>query len=126
MVQMLSGKRILVAEDEYLPALELQEMIENWGGTVIGPVSRLEQALSLVRSEELDGAILDVMLNRDTSFPVADELIAKGIPVIFVTGYDASLLPERFGSLPRLSKPYTEGESAGLLQRVFAKADRAR
>ena len=125
-MQMLSGKRILVAEDEYLPALELQEMIENWGGTVIGPVSRLEQALSLVRSEELDGAILDVMLNRDTSFPVADELIAKGIPVIFVTGYDASLLPERFGSLPRLSKPYTEGESAGLLQRVFAKADRAR
>jgi DNA-binding response OmpR family regulator len=117
---MLNGKRILVAEDEYLPALELQEIIENWGGTVIGPVARLEQAMSLARTHELDGAILDVMLARDTSFPVADELIAKGVPVVFATGYDVSLLPERFRSMPKLSKPYTESGSARLLRTVFA------
>jgi CheY-like chemotaxis protein len=119
---MLDSKRILVAEDEYLPALELRTLIENWGGTVLGPVARLEQALRLARSQDLDGAILDVMLDRDTSFPVADELLAKGIPIVFATGYDASLLPARFSSIPKLPKPYTENGSAELLRRVFAKA----
>jgi CheY-like chemotaxis protein len=122
LAQMLDSKRILVAEDEYLPALELRTLIENWGGTVLGPVARLEQALRLARSQDLDGAILDVMLDRDTSFPVADELLAKGIPIVFATGYDASLLPARFSSIPKLSKPYTENGSAELLRRVFAKA----
>jgi CheY-like chemotaxis protein len=119
LVKILDGKRILVAEDEYLPALELQELIENWGGAVIGPVARLEQALSLMRSQELDGAVLDVMLGRDLSFPAADELIATDVPVVFATGYDISLLPERFHSVPKLAKPYSEKGSFELLRKVF-------
>ncbi len=108
----LDGKRIMIVEDEFLPALDLQQMIEDWGGIVVGPVGRLDQARKLAASEELDGAILDVKLDRETSFPVAEDLLEKNVPVILATGYDAATLPSRFVGLPRLTKPYhvTTGE----------------
>ena len=58
MERFLEGRRILVLEDNYFAALDVQEMIEDLGGLVLGPVGRLNQAQALVRSHPLDGAIL--------------------------------------------------------------------
>jgi CheY-like chemotaxis protein len=106
MADLLRGRRILVLEDEFLAALDMKEMLEERGGTVVGPVGRLDQALALAQSERLDLALLDVSLDGDTSFAVADALIAQGVPVIFATGYDWVTLPDRFATSPKLSKPY--------------------
>lgn len=120
MPRLLDGRRILVLEDDYLAAIDMSQVIEEWGGVVVGPVARVDQALALARSEELDGAILDVKLDGGFSYPVADELTAKGVSVIFVTGYETGMLPERFAATPRLAKPLTEKTSGSILRKVFA------
>lgn len=119
MPSLLNGRRILVLEDDYLAALDMRQMIEDWGGMVVGPVARLDQALALARSEELDGAVLDVKLDGCFSFPAADELMLQGVPVIFVTGYESEMLPVRFADTPRLAKPLTENASGKTLRKVF-------
>ena len=115
MAQLLSGLTILVVEDEFLAALEMKDMIEDRGGSVAGPVGRLEGALALARSEPLDAGVLDVALNGVTSFPVADALIDRAVPVIFATGYAAETFPDRFASTPKLTKPV----SRKTLERAF-------
>ena len=104
----LQGLTIMVVEDEFLAALDLKRLIEERDGKVAGPVGRLEQAQQLARSVRLDGAILDVKLDGTDSLALADELIARDVPIILVTGYDVARLPERFASTPRLPKPFEE------------------
>jgi CheY-like chemotaxis protein len=119
LARVLEGKRILIVEDEFLIAQELKTMVEDWGGTAVGPATCLRHALALARSQELHGAILDVMLERDTCFPLADKLIAQGVPVVLSTSYDVGLLPERFSSTPKLPKLYTLSDGEGILHQAF-------
>ncbi|MBO9380100.1 response regulator [Sphingomonas histidinilytica] len=102
----LSGCRILVVEDEYLLADELQAELEDAGAVVIGPVGDLAGATALIRAERrIDGAILDANLTGEMVFPAADLLIERGIPIVFTTGYDASILPSRFEGASLCEKP---------------------
>lgn len=115
----LDGLTIMVVEDDFLAALELKRLVEERSGTVAGPVGRLDQAQDLARQARLDGAILDVKLNGAVSLPLVDALIARGIPVILVTGYDVATLPARFAGTPRLPKPFSEASFDGLISQVF-------
>ena len=102
----LSGCRILVVEDEYLLADELQAELEDAGAVVIGPVGDLAGATALIRAERrIDGAILDANLTGEMVFPAADLLIERGITIVFTTGYDASILPSRFEGASLCEKP---------------------
>jgi CheY-like chemotaxis protein len=115
----LDGLTIMVVEDDFLAALDLSRLVEQRAGKVAGPVGRLEQAERLARSERLDGAILDVRLNGADSLALADDLIAKEIPVILVTGYDVASLPPRFAETPRLPKPFNESAFDRLAADLF-------
>lgn len=115
----LDGLTIMVVEDDFLAALDLSRLVEQRAGKVAGPVGRLEQAERLARSERLDGAILDVRLNGADSLALADDLIAKEIPVILVTGYDVASLPPRFAETPRLPKPFHESAFDRLAADLF-------
>ena len=121
----LHGLTIMVVEDEFLAALDLKRLIEERDGKVAGPVGRLEQAQQLARSVRLDGAILDVKLDGTDSLALADELIARDVPIILVTGYDVARLPERFASTPRLPKPFEEAAFDRLAAHLFAGASSA-
>ncbi|MBM9594650.1 response regulator [Roseitranquillus sediminis] len=115
----LEGRRILVLEDEYLAALDVQQMVEELGGTVVGPAGRLEQARELARAHSLQGAICDVKLNGHTSYPLARELLSTGVPVVFLTGYEANSLEPEFRDVPRVTKPYDTRQMQDLLRAVF-------
>jgi two-component SAPR family response regulator len=115
----LDGLTIMVVEDDFLAALDLSRLVEQRAGKVVGPVGRLEQAERLARSERLDGAMLDVRLNGADSLALADDLIAKEIPVILVTGYDVASLPPRFAETPRLPKPFSESAFDRLAADLF-------
>ena len=115
----LHGLTIMVVEDDFLAALDLKRLVEERAGTVAGPVGRLEQAQQLARSVRLDGAILDVKLDGTNSLALADELIARDVPIILVTGYDVAMLPERFGSTPRLPKPFDDAAFDQLAADLF-------
>lgn len=107
----LSGTVVLLVEDEYLVALDLQIEIERSGATVVGPVGRLADALDLAgRATPLDVAVLDVNLHGETVFPVADVLAERGVPFVFATGQDIDAIPERHRVATRLSKPIILGD----------------
>ena len=89
MSALLDGIRVLVVEDEFLVALDLEAMIRDLGGTVAGPVAHLDAARTVLLQEKINCAILDVRLDGHTSLPLADELIASGFPVILASGYDS-------------------------------------
>ena len=98
--------RILVVEDEYLLADEMSQELADEGATVIGPVPSVKEAMAMIEAEKpFHGAILDVNLGGETVFPVADALIALGVPLIFTTGYDAAALPPQYSQVPRCEKP---------------------
>jgi CheY-like chemotaxis protein len=97
---------MLVVEDEALVAMALEDMLLHLGCTVVGPALRLEPALKLAATEQLDGAVLDINLGDDRSFPVAEILARRGVPFLFATGYGASGLEPPFDQAPVLSKPY--------------------
>lgn len=106
-VSSLTGKRILLVEDQVLVALDLQMTLEEAGALVVGPCLRLDQAMRATGSEApLDGAVLDVDIASRLVFPVADRLLARGVPFIFHTGRsDLSRLRARYGETVILLKP---------------------
>jgi DNA-binding response OmpR family regulator len=106
----LKGGRILVVEDEFIIALESQESLQDMGCVVVGPASKLEEALRLARDETLDAAILDVTIRGGQVFPVAEQLLARQIPFALASGYGGWALPESLRDQPRLTKPFTPQE----------------
>lgn len=117
-----SGLRIFVAEDEYLIATEVHEILTNAGAEVLGPVASVEDGHELLsREAQIDGAVLDVNLRGGMIFPVADALQERGVPVIFATGYDAGVLPDRFASTPRVEKPHHAQQLTDVLATVLSR-----
>jgi CheY-like chemotaxis protein len=104
----LRGLRILVVEDTFMLADELDEILRELGCEVVGPAAQAHEAQDLAESElVLDGALLDVNLSRgETSFAIAADLAGRHVPFVFITGYDLeSSFPPEFRNVPRISKP---------------------
>ncbi|HEU4655434.1 MAG TPA: response regulator [Steroidobacteraceae bacterium] len=102
----LNGRRVLVVEDEFLIAIDLCHTLGKQGATVVGPIPSVQDALQLLDSlGQLDVAILDVNLNGQAVFPLAEMLAERKVPYIFTTGYDKLGLPERYRRVPMCSKP---------------------
>lgn len=98
---------IMIVEDEYWTARDLAAEALDRGAVVAGPLSSVPKAISMVAGEERpDVAILDVQLRADEVFPLADCLLAAGVPFLFATGYEKHEIPERFWDIPHLVKPF--------------------
>ena len=121
----LLGCRVLVVEDEMLLAMELESLLELQGCAIIGPVSTVGRALSLVDNERVDVALLDLNLNGQPAAPVAAALTAQGVPFVLVTGYGESQSsePELQGA-PRVDKPVNHQELVRALEHVLEAASR--
>ena len=103
--QDLAGHAVLVVEDDYFIAKEICAALRKQGATVVGPASYVEAARLLASQSALDCAVLDVNLQGEPVFELANELRARGVPAIFATGYDAALLPATFRDSVYLQKP---------------------
>jgi CheY-like chemotaxis protein len=110
-----TAKRVLVVEDEMLIGMLLEDMLADLGHQVAAVVPRLKDALAAVDRETYDLAILDVHLQGESAFPVAEALIAKGMPFVFATGYGERGLPETYRGRPVLQKPFAKDD----LERVL-------
>ncbi|MEQ8693842.1 MAG: hypothetical protein RIC85_00735 [Gammaproteobacteria bacterium] len=94
--------------------------LEAEGCLVIGPVADLAKALRLARSVQLDGAILDINLRGTSCFPVATELARRGVPYLFLTGYDNSrIIPPEHRNAERLAKPVDPAGLASAVREFF-------
>lgn len=101
----LAGQRILIVEDRYLIASEMAEQVGRLGGEVLGPSRDVASAAEILAHERVDVALLDVSLDGEVVFPLAEFLAGRGVPFIFLTGYDADLLPLAWRGRPTLAKP---------------------
>ncbi len=115
-----AAKRILLVEDSAMVIFTLEAMIGQMGWKLIGPATRLDQALALAKSAPVDAALLDINLDGQMSWPVATVLRERGIPFVFTTGYDGStVMPEEFSGSPVLGKPFSGEEAAACLHRLL-------
>ena len=95
---------VLIVEDDFLVALDLEKVLDDAGCVVVGVVPSVDRALVKISNNHLDAALLDVKLEGELVFAVADRLLADGVPFVFVTGEPASL-PERYWTQPVIHKP---------------------
>jgi CheY-like chemotaxis protein len=105
-VSSIEGLRFLVAEDEALVSILIEDMLAELGCSVAGAATNVSSALELARSGRIDGAILDVNLGGQSIDPVAEELAQREVPFLFVTGYGAAGVPDQFAGAPVLQKPF--------------------
>lgn len=102
----LSGRRILVVEDNFMLADELCRDLEKAGAVVVGPAPSIIHALDLVKADrKIDAALLDVNLGGEMAYPVAEALVVRSVPFIFTSGFDDSVLAEHYALMPRCQKP---------------------
>ena len=92
----LKGKFVLVLEDEFLIAETTCMDLEGAGAVVVGPVPTVARALSLLQSQQVDAALLDIKLNEETSISIVNELQRRAIPYVFVSNISPDELPPRF------------------------------
>ena len=118
----LQGLRILVVEDEMMVAMLVEDLLEAFGCTIVGPAASIAGALALIATEAIDGAMLDLNLAGQAVYPVADELARFGIPFIFVTGYGNQEVIGDHNSRPRLAKPFRRVDLLLIMETTFAPA----
>jgi CheY-like chemotaxis protein len=113
--------RILIVEDSYPEAAELDRLLSDCGYDVVGPVGRLDDAMMLASGQALDGALLDIDLGGERSFGVASTLQRRSVPLAFISGYDPSIVPDahELRAIPFVAKPF-EDEALVAMVRTFA------
>jgi PAS domain S-box-containing protein len=111
--------RVLLVEDEALVAMMMQESLTEFGFHVIGPISTVAEAEAVAKDGRADAAILDINLGDGLVYSVAEILAARGVPFVFVTGYDAESVDSRFREIPVLQKPVDRE----MLQKIFVQRE---
>ncbi|HTU01953.1 MAG TPA: hypothetical protein VMG58_09060 [Candidatus Sulfotelmatobacter sp.] len=121
---MAGGQRILIVEDEAITSMVIKDVVEGLGCEAVGPASRLPEALSLANDAALAGAVLDVNLNGQPVYAVADRLALRQVPFFFLTGYGAQAIPPAHSDRRVLTKPFRPPELARMLTQTFGLAPR--
>jgi CheY-like chemotaxis protein len=98
--------RVLVVEDEALLSIMLADMLVALGYEIAAICSELAGAVALARTGSFDLAVLDINLNGQRSFPVAEALQKRELPYLWTSGYSRAILPPRLAAAPFVAKPY--------------------
>ena len=116
--QSLAGLRVLVVEDEFYIADDVQRVLKASGAIVIGPVSTVEKAQQALDRGGFDCVILDLNLHGESGAPIADSLLEMGTPFAIATGYGSGSVPERLQSVVRCEKPFDPQDLARVVSRL--------
>ncbi|PPT78822.1 response regulator [Xanthomonas arboricola] len=118
-MSVLRGLRVLVVENDQMNAMLLDLQLVQAGAVVLGPVAEVAQALTLIKTDAPEIAVLDYRLgNGETSEPVARLLSERGIPFVLATGVAGGTIPGGFERGVILTKPYLSEELIGALSRA--------
>jgi DNA-binding response OmpR family regulator len=101
----LTGQRVMVVEDDYYLATDTVRALEGAGAVILGPCPSEDAAFAELRDDRPDAVVLDINLGPGPSFKLAEALGDRGIPFLFVTGYDQGAIPAAFKDVERLEKP---------------------
>lgn len=113
----MTSLTVLIVEDEPLIGAAMEMLVEDLGGAVVGPFMTVSAGLSgLEKAGQIDCALLDCNLGRETSSPIADALVARGVPFAFTSGKGIQDIEPRFRDRPVFAKPVDEAKLKGFLQ----------
>jgi CheY-like chemotaxis protein len=118
MDRLLSGRRVLVVEDEMLVLIIIEDMPADLGCQSVTSAATVDKALALINAQVFDVALLDVNLNGNDSHPVAEALSARGVPFVYSTGNTARSLRDGYSDRPVLKKPFKFEELAAIFARL--------
>jgi two-component sensor histidine kinase len=118
----LSGKRLLVVEDEPLVSLDLMACIEDADGIVVGPTGNQKDALGLIEIESIDAAVLDANLHGKPVDQIAAALTQRNVPFVFVSGHSREGLPAAFAKAPLVSKPFSHQQIIDALSKLLHRS----
>jgi CheY-like chemotaxis protein len=116
----LSGRHILVVEDEMMVMMLIEDILIEHGVSV-AVAATVDQALALIEAQVFDVASLDVNLNGSKSYPIAEALAARGVPFVFSTGYSDHALNADYHNRPVLKKPFKPQELIDIFTRVLTQ-----
>ncbi|ATQ67270.1 response regulator [Methylosinus trichosporium OB3b] len=120
----LTGRRVLVVEDDPFISSALEDMLTEHGCVVIGSARTVARALHLAASEQIDVALLDVSVGPERVDPVAELLAGRDCPFIFTTGYGRAGLPEAHASRAMVEKPFYCDEVIDALRSALRRSSR--
>jgi ActR/RegA family two-component response regulator len=118
----LRGCSVLVAEDRYLLAEDLRRLLHEAGAEVVGPFSDARSAINAARQCKPTCALVDINLGDGVNFDVAEALLAAGVPIVFVTGYDAKAVPDALSHVPFVRKPANRDEILAAVEALCPQA----
>lgn len=118
MDKLLSGRRVLVVEDEMLVLIMIEDMLADLGCKSVTSAATVDKALALINEQIFDVAMLDMNLNGNDSHVVAEALGARGIPFLYSTGNTTASSRVGFSDRPVLKKPFKYEELAAILARL--------
>jgi CheY-like chemotaxis protein len=110
----LPGQRIMIVEDEALVAMILEDQLEELGISIVATCASVPEAIKAIEKSAPEAAILDVNLGGQLVYPVADRLIERGIPFVFITGYGRESVDQRYSFVKILEKPVERQALEGL------------
>jgi two-component sensor histidine kinase/DNA-binding response OmpR family regulator len=110
----LPGQRIMIVEDEALVAMILEDQLEELGISIVATCASVSEAINAIEKSAPEAAILDVNLGGQLVYPVADCLIDRGIPFVFITGYGRESVDRRYSFVKILEKPVERQALEGL------------
>ena len=116
----LQGLRVLVVEDEFLVAMDIEAMLRELACEEVGPIGYLASALQAAREETLDLALLDANLGGEPVTAVVEALVARAVPIVFCTGYQVENLCSRYPATSTLMKPFQPADLRAALERALA------
>jgi two-component system, response regulator PdtaR len=104
---LLRGLKILLVEDDFIVAFDMQTLLQDYGADVLGPAATVAEGLSVVANSKVDAAVLDVNLNGEFVFALAQRLREQSVPLLFATAYadDDKLFPDADRVALRVAKP---------------------
>lgn len=115
-----SGLRVFVVEDEPVMRMLVVDMIEELGCRVVAEAGDIGEAVKLAQSSDFDLAILDVNLQGKMASSAAELIQARGLPLIFATGYGAAGLPAQFRDHAVVQRPFEIKALAAAIDEVIA------
>ncbi len=115
---------VLLVEDEVLVGLMMRDVLEDNGIRALGPFGNVRDALSAARSGGFGGAILDVNLNGEMVYPVAEYLVREKVPFAFVTGYGRETIDARFRDIPVLLRKPVDQDALKTFLKDFVSGRR--
>ena len=117
-------RKILIVEDDPFIAMDLQDTFEVGGFDVLGPVANVEDGLAIIRNHDVDIAMLDFNLGRQTSVPLAEVLCELGVPYVFLSGQTENVLLEQIETASGvLTKPFNPSKIVRFVSELLSHSN---